>query len=160
MRKGWAPGATAFTSFFRTTLQSSLPIGSFLVKIVFSVPMLEPAPSLIGMTSLSVSIVTSLYQRSSKNVSKTEKTITKRVVFWISSGVMGGTNVPLDTKYPPVYAGMTCRKGRGNEEDQRPRVTPSRRLLIGVFVGRVRWFLGLRRSMTREAWGILASSGE
>jgi hypothetical protein len=35
------------------------------------------------------------------------------------SGDMGGigcgVNVLLDTYYPPVYAGMTCLKGRGRE---------------------------------------------
>jgi hypothetical protein len=41
MRKGWAPDDSAFTSFLNTTLQSSLPIGSFFVRMVFNVPMLK-----------------------------------------------------------------------------------------------------------------------
>ena len=42
---------------------------------------------------------------------KDEKTITKCG----SGGVGSGVNVLLDTIYPPVYAGMTCLKGRGRE---------------------------------------------
>jgi hypothetical protein len=41
MRKGCALGATAFASFLRTTIQPSLPIGSFFVKMVFDVPVLK-----------------------------------------------------------------------------------------------------------------------
>jgi hypothetical protein len=40
MRKGWALGATAFMSFLKTTVCSSLSAGSYLVNSIFNVPTL------------------------------------------------------------------------------------------------------------------------
>jgi hypothetical protein len=41
MRKGWALGATAFKSFLKATVHSSLSVGSFLVNFDFNVPVLK-----------------------------------------------------------------------------------------------------------------------
>jgi hypothetical protein len=60
MRKGWALGATAFTSFLSTTVQPSVPIGSFLVKMVLNVSMLKACSSVYWYDLLSNTIITSL----------------------------------------------------------------------------------------------------
>ena len=66
-------------------------------------------------------------------------------------------NVPLDTKFPAVYSGMTCHKGkaeRGGEDDQRRRVIPCQRAFLGRFCGAIYGSPGVHRSVMRETRGI------
>ena len=78
MRKGWAPGTTAFMIFLKTTANSSLSVGSFFLNSVFNVPVLKLLTSnQTGTTSLSILIVSKSYQTSSKHVAKSENTITR-----------------------------------------------------------------------------------